>query len=113
MGMSEHPEGGEIAVTKANREEQRWIYELEMVQELLESAYEGVLVEITPDGTIHSINARTEEMFGYSREELLGAQVELLIPERLRQQHIAHREDYLRAPRSRPMGIGMDLKGIR
>jgi PAS domain S-box-containing protein len=57
------------------------------------------------------VNAKTEEMFGYTRAELLGSGLEILLPENLRRAHIEHRTNYFLAPRSRPMGVGMELRG--
>jgi len=74
---------------------------------------QDALVVIDRDGTIVLVNARTEEMFGYDRDELLGQAVELLVPERLRRAHVAHRTAYFAAPRGRPMGAGLELWGRR
>jgi PAS domain S-box-containing protein len=52
-------------------------------------------------------------MFGYSREELIGQSVELLVPERLRAQHVGHRAGYAQQPKVRPMGAGLELWGRR
>jgi PAS domain S-box-containing protein len=76
----------------------------------LESASQGV-VAIDRAGTITLVNAKTEEMFGYRREELIGAPMERLLPEGLQGQHAAHRSEYFIAPRSRPMGVGLELRG--
>jgi PAS domain S-box-containing protein len=62
-------------------------------------------------GTIVLTNARTEELFGYRREELLGQPVEILIPERFRAGHVAHRAAFAASPRVRPMGAGVELFG--
>jgi hypothetical protein len=78
----------------------------------LESASEGIVVTDTA-GVIVIVNARTEAMFGYSRAELIGQPVERLIPARRRQAHVGHRDTYLTAPRTRPMGQGLDLAGLR
>jgi PAS domain-containing protein len=59
------------------------------------------------------LNARAETMFGYTRAELIGQPVELLIPKRLGERHVAHRATYMAAPRVRPMGQGLDLIGLR
>lgn len=77
-----------------------------------ESGAQAILV-VAPDGKILRANAKIEQMFGYEGGELEGRLVEILVPERLRAAHLAHREGYLRAPRSRPMGIGVDLAGQR
>ncbi len=79
------------------------------------------LVEFAPDaivvmdggGRILLINRQTEQMFGYSREQLLGQPVEVLLPERLRGAHAAHRAGYVLQPRTRPMGLGLDLMARR
>jgi PAS domain S-box-containing protein len=79
---------------------------------LLESAPDGVLVA-DADGRIAIVNARMEQHFGYAREELVGQPVEMLIPERVRGQHVGHREGYVAAPHTRPMGAGLELSGRR
>ncbi len=79
---------------------------------LLESASEGIVV-VDPHGRILLVNAKTEEMFGYSRDELLGQPVELLVPPRHRDAHVAHRDAYMGAPRARSMGRGLDLAGVK
>jgi two-component system, cell cycle sensor histidine kinase and response regulator CckA len=84
----------------------------QMVLALLDSATQAILA-IDRSGAIVLANRRTEEMFGYSREELLGARIEILLPESKRSAHRGEREDYFARPRIRPMGIGMDLAGRR
>jgi two-component system cell cycle sensor histidine kinase/response regulator CckA len=79
---------------------------------LLESASQGI-VSINRRGRIVLANRRAEEMFGYTREELLGARIELLLPEAKRAAHAREREDYFSQPHARPMGIGLDLAGRR
>jgi PAS domain S-box-containing protein len=75
------------------------------------------LVDLAPDaiivvdaaGTIVLANARTEEMFGYPRTELIGAAVEILVPVALRELHQHHREQFARTPHTRPFGTALDL----
>jgi PAS domain S-box-containing protein len=55
------------------------------------------------------VNARVEAMFGFPRQELLGRKVEMLVPERCRQGHIAHRASYMERPGARLMGSGLEL----
>jgi len=59
------------------------------------------------------VNAQTERIFGYRREELLGQEIELLVPERFRGHHPAQRRSFSAEDRSRPMGIGLQLYGRR
>jgi PAS domain S-box-containing protein len=79
---------------------------------VLESASEGIVL-IDASGRIVLINTAAERMFGYSRRELLGRTLEILLPERARAAHAEHRADYFAEPRVRPMGIGLDLAGRR
>ncbi len=81
-------------------------------RDLIDAAPDGVVV-CDQAGTIVLINAETERMFGYARDELLGQRIDLLIPERARSQHGRHLSSYTGAPRLRPMGIGMELTGLR
>jgi PAS domain S-box-containing protein len=75
---------------------------------LLEAAPDAIL-EIDSSGRIVLINSQVEKLFGYRREELLGKMVEILIPERFRERHPAHRSGYCAHPVIRPMGSGLDL----
>jgi PAS domain S-box-containing protein len=71
------------------------------------------IVGVDPDGRITLVNAQAETLFGYERDELVGERVELLVPERFRDQHSTHRDGYFGDPRTRPMGAGLDLLGRR
>jgi PAS domain S-box-containing protein len=77
-------------------------------RDLLEAAPDGIL-EVEPDGTIVLLNAAAERTFGYTREELLGQLIEVLVPESLRQRHQEHRHHYADHPATRPMGTGLEL----
>jgi PAS domain S-box-containing protein len=79
---------------------------------LLESAPDAVVITDT-EGKIVLVNAQTESLFGYARDELLGHHVELLLPDAVRERHLMHRTDYLTDPRTRPMGVGLELAGLR
>jgi PAS domain S-box-containing protein len=79
---------------------------------LLESAPIGIVM-VSEEGRIVLVNTKTEEMFGYLREELVGQSVELLLPQRLHAAHVEYRTRYLANLRARPMGAGFDLVGRR
>ncbi len=79
---------------------------------LLEAASEGIVI-VDERGRIASVNAKAETLFGYTRSELLGSSLEMLLPERLHKIHAGHRRGYFADPRVRPMGRGLDLVGRR
>ncbi|MBV8530706.1 MAG: PAS domain S-box protein [Candidatus Eremiobacteraeota bacterium] len=79
---------------------------------LLEYAPDATVI-VDADGRMRLVNAQAERLFGYYREELLGAPVELLIPERFHQRHVGERTGYAADPLVRPMGIGLELYGRR
>ncbi|HSQ58745.1 MAG TPA: PAS domain S-box protein [Gemmata sp.] len=76
-------------------------------------AIPDALVIADADGRIVLVNAQTERLFGYRRDELLGRPVEILVPERLRDRHAGYRAQYTAAPHVRPMGKGLELVGLR
>ncbi|HKY59811.1 MAG TPA: PAS domain S-box protein [Gemmatimonadota bacterium] len=79
---------------------------------VFEAAPDGIVI-VDEAGMIRDVNPSAELLFGYSRGELLGASVEVLVPEPSREIHRAERQAYTRAPHARPMGIGRELKGRR
>jgi PAS domain S-box-containing protein len=79
---------------------------------LLESAPDAMVI-VGTDGRVLLVNAQTERLFGYSRDELLGQWVELLVPDRLRRKHTAHRTAFFGGPKARAMGSGLELFGLR
>ena len=79
---------------------------------LLESAPDAMVV-VDREGVIQLINSQTEKLFGYDRAEIVGQPIEVLVPKRVRKKHVKHREAYYIEHPVRPMGIGLDLFGLR
>lgn len=81
-------------------------------RELLEAAPDAI-IEVDRDGRILTLNAKTEQLFGYGREELLGETVDALVPDHVRANHAGYRAKYAAHPVTRPMGSGLALEGRR
>ena len=79
---------------------------------LLESAPDAMVIA-DAEGVIATVNDQAVQMFGYTQEELLGQKIEMLLPERIRQRHLGHRDQYAANPELRPMGTGLELLGQR
>jgi PAS domain S-box-containing protein len=79
---------------------------------LLEHAPDAMVV-VDAQGRIQLVNAQTERLFGYDREELVGRPVETLVPSRFRDLHVGDRREYSTDPRVRRMGRGLELFGLR
>jgi two-component system sensor kinase FixL len=79
---------------------------------LLESVPDAMVIA-DATGTIVFVNAIGERLFGWPREELIGRPIEVLLPSRFRAAHQVHRGGYQAAPRTRPMGLGLDLSGLK
>ena len=77
-------------------------------RELIENAPDAIL-QVDAAGAIVIANRTAETMFGYSREELMGNGVDLLVPEANRARHAGHRKAFASAGMTRPMGQGLDL----
>ena len=76
-------------------------------------AIPDALVAVNQQGVIVQVNSQTETLFAYTRDELIGQKIEMLVPERQRSQHHHHREQFHARPKIRRMGSGLDLYGRR
>ena len=82
------------------------------IQALLDAVTQSI-VAVNKDGKLVIVNASTEKMFGYTRGELLGRNMEVLVPKGKRAVHARHHDSYFAHPQTRPMGMGLDLEGLR
>ncbi|HTA59590.1 MAG TPA: PAS domain S-box protein [Candidatus Baltobacteraceae bacterium] len=113
----ETPEGTLISssirdVTASKRAEKAMRASEVKFRGILESAPDAMVIA-DGHGRIVLVNAETERLFGYGRNELVGQAMEMLVPERFRQRHPQHRQGYMAHPRNRLMGEGRDLWGLR
>src|SRR5690242_12457844 len=104
--------GSPVAILESNRDITRQKREQERFKNLLEAAPDA-MVSVNRAGEIQLVNTQTEKLFGYSREEMLGKPVEILVPQRYRGPHEAHRGEYAESPVRRAMGEGLELYGLR
>ena len=98
-------EGQLLDVTERRKVEER-------VRAFLESSPDATVV-VAPDGRIAQVNLMLERVFGYSRAELLGRPVEILVPDSLREGHVERRDGYVAEPKARPMAMGLELQARR
>jgi PAS domain S-box-containing protein len=83
-----------------------------VVGALLDSAPDAIVI-VDQEGQIVLVNSQTEKLFGYHRNDLLQQPVEVLVPRRFEKKHREHRARFMAAPKLRPMGAGLELRGLR
>jgi PAS domain S-box-containing protein len=76
-------------------------------------AIPDAIVAVNREGIVLQVNSQTESMFGYTREELIGQRIEVLVPDQQRDQHRQHRDLFAEQPKTRRMGSGLDLRARR
>ena len=84
-----------------------------LLSESIMAAIPDAIVAVNQQGVIVQVNSQTEALFAYTLDELIGQKIEMLVPERQRQQHYHHREHFHEQPKIRRMGSGLDLYGRR
>jgi len=99
-------------ITERRRAEQRLRETEQFFRSVLESAPDALMV-VDHNGVMQLANAQTENVFGYTRDQLVGQAVEMLVPEDVRPRHPALRAGFHNAPAARAMGAGLELRGVR
>jgi len=84
----------------------------EVFRRIVEAAPNAIVL-VGRDGQITLVNAQTEKLFGYKRQELIGQSIEILVPERFRAAHPGYRDGFFAQPSTRAMGAGHNLYGRR
>ena len=101
-----------VDVTERQEAQEHARYSDTAIRTLLETMPEAVMAH-SPEGRIVVVNAAAESMFGYTRKEMIGQPLAMLIPERFRQQHAGYVASFFLKPRMRPMGAGLNLFALR
>lgn len=105
-------DGNSTVVLESNRDITHTKQEQQKFRNLLEAAPDAIVI-VNHAGYIQLVNAQTETLFGYSREELIGKPVEVLVPNRFQDSHRDDRHSYERSPRRRSMAATLELFGRR
>jgi PAS domain S-box-containing protein len=114
-GTSDEP-GGFVVISSDITAEERHTQELARAESYTRSFLEcapDAMVIVNSTGEIRVTNVETERLFGYTRDELIGFRVEMLIPPRFHHAHPTHRAAFFVDPQTRPMGAGLELFGRR
>jgi two-component system sensor kinase FixL len=97
--------GAALDITKRKQAEEQF--------RLVVEAAPSAMIMVNTEGSITLVNTQTEAIFGYSRQELIGRQIDTLVPERFRSHHMEYRHGYFGDARARPMGAERELFGLR
>lgn len=103
-------------LSKIEEDRNKYLEELNKTKAMYEGLFEfapDAIVVVNREGRIVQVNKRTEKLFGYTREELLNSDPDVLLPERFREKHKDHRKTYMSEPHVRPMGTGLELYARR
>lgn len=84
----------------------------ERIQELFDSAPDAAVI-VNEKGIIQMVNDQAEILFDYKKQELIGQAVELLLPAVLKEKHVKHRQEFMKDPHTRPMGVGLELEAVK
>lgn len=112
INMPMRNEDGTAQVLSITSDLTKLVREEEKFRHLLDSSPDAMIIA-NARGIIRIVNRACESIFGYTRYELIGQPIEILLPEKYRGQHVRHRDQYTKRPRVRPMGLGKPLKGRR
>jgi PAS domain S-box-containing protein len=99
---------------KIEEDKKRYVEELSKTKAMFEGLFEfapDAILVVDREGRIVQANKQVERLFGYTREELLNADHDMLLPERFREKHREHRRGFMSDPHVRPMGTGLELFG--
>jgi len=101
-----------VGVNQLGRALSKATHAQEQFKRLVESAPDAMIIA-DERGRITLVNAQTQTLFGYPGRELVGQSVEILVPQRSRDKHPAHRASFFAEPKIRPMGAGLELYALR
>ena len=104
--------GRPVSILVSNRDITQRKHAENKFRALLEAAPDAMII-VNQLGLIELANAQVEKVFGYAQSELLGKTVETLVPERFRGKHDSHRKGFFHSPKTREMGAGLELFGLR
>ena len=104
-GQPARMRGASLDITQRKQAEEQF--------RLVVEAAPNAMIMVNAEGRITLVNTQAETVFGYTREELIGHPIEMLVPERFRSHHMGYRHGYFGDARARPIGAGRELFGRR